>query len=77
VCLLNAPGRLQRSFVSDDVRVAYDLRRPVNDVVVLFVTSLEELEKRITHVLACGSRGGETRVACRWTSCAASRSRRA
>ena len=51
VCLLNAPGRLQRSLAADDVRIAYDLRRPLNDIVVLLVDSLEELEKRITDVL--------------------------
>ena len=51
VCLLNAPGPFQRSLAADDVRIAYDLRHPLNDVVVLFVESLEELEDRLTHVL--------------------------
>jgi len=51
VCLLNAPGAFERTLVSDDVRITHDLRLPPVDVVVLFVESLEELERRFTDVV--------------------------
>lgn len=51
VCLLNAPGAFVRTLVSDDVRVTIDLRLPLVDVVVFFVDSLEELERRFTDVV--------------------------
>lgn len=51
VCLLNAPYAFERTLVSDDVRITHDLRLPPVDVVVLFVESLEELERRFTDVV--------------------------
>lgn len=51
VCLLNAPGAFERTLVSDDVRITHDLRLPPVDVVVMFVDSLEELERRFTDVV--------------------------
>lgn len=51
VCLLNAPGAFERTLASDDVRITHDLRLPPVDVVVLFVDSLEELERRFTDVV--------------------------
>lgn len=51
VCLLNAPGAFERTLSSDDVRITHDLRLPPVDVVVLFVESLAELEKRFTDVV--------------------------
>lgn len=51
VCLLNAPGAFERTLASDDVRITHDLRLPPVDVVVLFVESLEELERRFTDVV--------------------------
>ena len=51
VCLLNAPGAFERSVASDDVRITRDLRHALNDVVVMFVDSLEELERRVTDVV--------------------------
>lgn len=51
VCLLNAPGAFIRSLVSDDVRITIDLRLPLVDVVVMFVDSLEELERRFTDIV--------------------------
>jgi hypothetical protein len=51
VCLLNAPGTFERTLISDDVRITHDLRLPPVDVVILFVESLEELERRFTDVV--------------------------
>lgn len=51
VCLLNAPGTFERSLRSDDLHVTHDLRFPVIDVVVMFVDSLEELERRFTDIV--------------------------
>ncbi len=51
VCLLNAPGSFERELVSDDVRITHDLRLPPVDMVILFVDSLEELERRFTDVV--------------------------
>jgi len=51
VCLLNAPGGFERTLARDDVRITHDLRLPPVDVVVLFVESLEELERRFTDVV--------------------------
>jgi hypothetical protein len=50
VCLLNAPGSVQRDLEADDVRITHDLRLPPVDVVVLFVDSLEDLERRFGDV---------------------------
>src|SRR5687768_8990882 len=50
VCLLNAPGSVQRDLAGDDVRITHDLRLPPVDVVVLFVDSLEDLERRFGDV---------------------------
>ena len=69
VCLLNAPGAFERTLAGDDVRITHDLRLPPVDVVVLFVDSLEELERRFTDVSAgstppvgSGSRGAGPRA---------------
>lgn len=51
VCLLNAPGAFERSLAGDDVRFTHDLRFSMVDVVVMFVDSLEELERRFTDVV--------------------------
>ena len=51
VCLLNAPGSVQRHIeAGEDVRITHDLRLPPVDVVVLFVDSLEDLERRFGDV---------------------------
>jgi hypothetical protein len=50
VCLLNAPGSVQRHLEQDDVRITHDLRLPPVDVVVLFVDSLADLERRFGDV---------------------------
>ena len=50
VCLLNAPGSVHRQVEQDDVRITHDLRLPLVDVVVLFVDSLEDLERRFGDV---------------------------
>jgi hypothetical protein len=51
VCLLNAPGSVERHLSQgDDVRITHDLRLPPVDVVVLFVDSLEDLERRFGDV---------------------------
>lgn len=51
VCLLNAPGSVQRHLEKDEaVRITHDLRLPPVDVVVLFVDSLADLERRIGDV---------------------------
>lgn len=51
VCLLNAPGAFERTLISDDVRITHDLRLPPVDMVILFVDSLAELERRVTDVV--------------------------
>ncbi len=68
VCLLNAPGAFQRSLDSEDVRITQDLRHPLNDVVVMFVDSLEELEARVTDVVGRMHPAGGLWVAWRRTS---------
>jgi hypothetical protein len=50
VCLLNAPGSVQRHLEQDDVRITHDLRLPPVDVVVLFVDSLVDLERRFGEI---------------------------
>ena len=51
VCLLNAPGAFERTLACDDVRITHDLRLPPVDVVIMFVESLAELERRFTDVV--------------------------
>jgi hypothetical protein len=52
VCLLNAPGSVQRHLEQDDVRITHDLRLPPVDVVVLFVERVADLERRFSDVTA-------------------------
>ena len=56
VCLLNAPGsferRLDPGVDGDDFRITHDLRLPPVDVVVLFVESVAELERRFGDIAA-------------------------
>jgi hypothetical protein len=53
VCLLNAPGHVERHIIAaDDVRIAHDLRLPPVDVVVLFVDRVADLEKRFGDIAA-------------------------
>src|SRR5262245_40382075 len=53
VCLLNAPNAVQRRLTHDDnVRVTHDLRLPPVDVVVLFVESVADLERRFADITA-------------------------
>jgi len=53
VCLLNAPGHVERHIhAADDVRIAHDLRLPPVDVVVLFVDCVADLEKRFADIAA-------------------------
>src|SRR6185436_3802549 len=52
VCLLNAPGTVQRHLRQDDVRITHDLRLPPVDVVVLFVERLADLERRFADITA-------------------------
>ena len=47
VCLLNAPGSVQRRLECDDVRITHDLRLPPVDIVLLFVDSIADLERRV------------------------------
>jgi hypothetical protein len=68
VCLLNAPGTFERTLVTDDVRITHDLRLPPVDVVVMFVESLEELERRFTDVVGRLHPAGGFWVAWRRTS---------
>jgi hypothetical protein len=54
VCLLNVPGTFERSLTRGEdlgVNVTHDLRFPMIDVVVMFVDSLEELERRFTDIV--------------------------
>ncbi|MBS1124620.1 MAG: hypothetical protein H6Q90_6848 [Deltaproteobacteria bacterium] len=53
VCLLNAPGSVQRHLDHDEVRITHDLRLPPVDVVVLFVERIAELERRFADITAC------------------------
>jgi len=51
VCLLNAPRSFERKvYAAEDVRVAHDLRMPPVDIVVLFVMSVAELERRVSDI---------------------------
>ena len=68
VCLLNAPGAFVRTLASDDVRITHDLRFDLVDVVVMFVDSLEELERRFTDVVGRLHPAGGFWVAWRHTS---------
>lgn len=68
VCLLNAPGAFERTIACDDVRITHDLRLPMVDVVVMFVDSLEELERRFTDVVGRLHPAGGFWVAWRRTS---------
>lgn len=52
VCVLNAPGALQRHLTHDDVRITHDLRLPPVDLVVLFVERVADLERRFADVVA-------------------------
>ena len=52
VCLLNAPGSVQRHLEHDDVRITHDLRLPPVDVVVLFVERVADLERRFADITA-------------------------
>lgn len=53
VCLLNAPGALERSIArSEDVRITHDLRLPPVDVVVLFIDRLSDLEYRFSEIVS-------------------------
>ena len=53
VCLLNAPGHVERHIhAADDVRIAHDLRLPPVDVVVLFVDCVSDLERRFADIAA-------------------------
>ncbi|MGN6106219.1 MAG: DUF3052 domain-containing protein [Kofleriaceae bacterium] len=52
VCLLDAPGSVQRHLKQDDVRITHDLRLPPVDVVVLFVERLADLERRFADIAA-------------------------
>jgi len=56
VCLLNVPGTFERSLyasldVSSEARFVHDLRLPMVDMIVLFVDSTEELERRFSDVV--------------------------
>jgi hypothetical protein len=56
VCLLNAPGTFERTLyasidVSSEARITHDLRLPLVDMIVLFVESTEELERRFSDVV--------------------------
>jgi hypothetical protein len=50
VCLLNAPGHVQRHLEHHTVRITHDLRLPPVDVVVLFVSRVAELERRFADI---------------------------
>lgn len=73
VCLLNAPGTFERSLatasdLAGDIRITTDLRFPLVDMVVMFVDSLEELERRFTDVVGRLHPAGGFWVAWRRTS---------
>ncbi len=50
VCLLNAPGSVERSLSQEDVRITHDLRLPPVDLVVLFVDRIVDLERRFSDI---------------------------
>lgn len=58
VCLLNAPGSVQRKLArageteGEGVRFTHDLRLPPIDVVVLFVEQVADLERRFADITA-------------------------
>ncbi len=55
VCLLNAPGSVQRRLTQGDegdIRFTHDLRLPPVDVVLLFVESVADLERRFADITA-------------------------
>lgn len=52
VCLLDAPGGLERHLKQDDVRITHDLRLPPVDLVVLFVERVVDLERRFADITA-------------------------
>jgi DUF3052 family protein len=57
VCLLNAPGSVQRHLegqaeAEEGIRITHDLRLPPVDVVVLFVERVADLERRFSDVTA-------------------------
>lgn len=54
VCLLNAPGSVQRHLEIEDagIRITHDLRLPPVDVVVLFVERVADLERRFADITA-------------------------
>ncbi len=54
VCLLNAPGSVQRRLTQgdEDIRFTHDLRLPPVDVVVLFVERIADLERRFADITA-------------------------
>ncbi|MEO8705108.1 MAG: DUF3052 domain-containing protein [Kofleriaceae bacterium] len=54
VCLLNAPGSVQRHLEHGDasVRITHDLRLPPIDMVILFVEQIAELERRFADITA-------------------------
>jgi hypothetical protein len=51
VCLLNAPGSIERRLEVDDVRITHDLRLPPVDVVLLFVDTVADLERRFGDIV--------------------------
>jgi hypothetical protein len=51
VVLLNAPAKFERTLHrTNDVRISRQLKLPTVDVVVLFVSGLEELERRFSEI---------------------------
>lgn len=52
VCLLDAPGGLERHLKNEDVRITHDLRLPPVDMVVLFVEYVADLERRFADITA-------------------------
>jgi hypothetical protein len=52
VCLLDAPRKVWRDLDQEHVRLTHDLRLPPVDVVVLFVDSLADLERRFADIAA-------------------------
>jgi hypothetical protein len=77
VCLLNAPGSIERHLgnsadLGADVRITHDLRLPPVDMVVLFVDRLADLERRLADITARLHPAGDFWVA--WPKNAARRS---
>ena len=52
VCLLDAPGSVDRQLRQDDIRITHDLRLPPVDMVVLFVERIVDLERRFADITA-------------------------